>query len=156
MKINKKSIIFIILTIFVIFITPIQSRASTENYEAIKTSKIEKNEAIEKKITTKTFYIASEYNPIENPEKYEPSNPGQGDILIVTNKAGPIFNIITNIGIVTAVIVIIVIGIKYMIGSVEEKAEYKKTMVPYLIGAFMLASITVILKILAQIVSDIL
>ena len=31
-----------------------------------------------------------------------------------------------------------VIGIKYMMGSAEEKAEYKKTMIPYLIGAVLL------------------
>ena len=31
-----------------------------------------------------------------------------------------------------------VIGIKYMMGSAEEKAEYKKTMLPYLIGAIIL------------------
>ena len=31
-----------------------------------------------------------------------------------------------------------VIGIKYMMGSAEEKAEYKKTMIPYLVGAVIL------------------
>ena len=31
-----------------------------------------------------------------------------------------------------------VIGIKYMMGSAEEKAEYKKTMIPYLVGAIIL------------------
>jgi len=31
-----------------------------------------------------------------------------------------------------------VIGIKYMMGSAEEKAEYKKVMVPYIIGAVLL------------------
>ena len=36
---------------------------------------------------------------------------------------------------VLSVIVLIVLGIKYMLGSVEEKAEYKKTLLPYVIGA---------------------
>ena len=31
-----------------------------------------------------------------------------------------------------------ILGIKYMTGSAEEKAEYKKTMVPYLVGAVIL------------------
>ena len=36
---------------------------------------------------------------------------------------------------VLAVIILIVLGIKYMMGSAEEKAEYKKTLMPYVIGA---------------------
>lgn len=31
-----------------------------------------------------------------------------------------------------------IIGIKYMLGSTEQRAEYKRTMLPYLIGAIML------------------
>ena len=42
-------------------------------------------------------------------------------------------------------------GIKYMLGSVEEKADYKKDMIPYLIGAVLLFAITVIVKVLQQI-----
>ena len=37
-----------------------------------------------------------------------------------------------------AVGILMVLGIKYMMGSAEEKAEYKKTMIPYLIGAVLL------------------
>ena len=43
--------------------------------------------------------------------------------------------IITTIGVVVSVIALILLGIKYMMGSVEEKAEYKKTLMPYVIGA---------------------
>lgn len=42
---------------------------------------------------------------------------------------------LTGIGMAVSVIVLLILGIKYMIGSAEEKAEYKKTMIPYLIGA---------------------
>ena len=31
-----------------------------------------------------------------------------------------------------------IIGIKYMLGSVEEKAQYKKSLLPYIIGAVIL------------------
>lgn len=43
--------------------------------------------------------------------------------------------IISTIGSIASVIVLIVLGIKYMMGSAEEKAEYKKTLLPYVIGA---------------------
>lgn len=45
---------------------------------------------------------------------------------------------LTGIGMAVSVIVLLVLGIKYMIGSAEEKAEYKKTMIPYLVGAILI------------------
>ena len=53
----------------------------------------------------------------------------------VTNVGNQIITILTTIGVIASVIVLIVLGIKYMMGSAEEKAEYKKTMMPYIIGA---------------------
>ena len=46
-----------------------------------------------------------------------------------------ILGIVSMAASVLAVIVLIVLGVKYMMGSAEEKAEYKKTMMPYIIGA---------------------
>lgn len=46
-----------------------------------------------------------------------------------------VIGILQTVGIVLSVVVLIVLGIKYMMGSAEEKAEYKKTMIPYLVGA---------------------
>lgn len=56
----------------------------------------------------------------------------------IKSVGGKIVGIIQVIGIVIAVVVIMVVGIKYMMGSVEEKAEYKKTMMPYIIGAVLI------------------
>ena len=49
-----------------------------------------------------------------------------------------IIGIIQVVGSIAAVAVLVVLGIKYMMGSTEEKAEYKKTMIPYLIGAILI------------------
>lgn len=56
----------------------------------------------------------------------------------VQNMGGKIVGIVQAIGSVVAVLMLVVLGIKYMMGSSEEKAEYKKTMVPYLIGAILI------------------
>lgn len=48
-----------------------------------------------------------------------------------------IIKVITTVGSICSVVVLIILGIKYMMGSVEEKAEYKKTLLPYAIGAGM-------------------
>lgn len=51
-----------------------------------------------------------------------------------------ITNLLRTVGIFLAVGVMMVLGIKYITGSLEEKATYKKTMVPYLIGCFFIFS----------------
>lgn len=49
-----------------------------------------------------------------------------------------VVGILQTIGIVLSVVVLIVLGIKYMMGSAEEKADYKKSMLPYLVGAIVI------------------
>ena len=71
------------------------------------------------------------------------------------DKAEKILGAIRVIGIVTSVIVLSVIGIKYMLGSVEEKSEYKQTMVPYIIGAVLVFSGSAIPQIIYQIAKSI-
>ncbi len=57
--------------------------------------------------------------------------------------------IITKIIAVTvAVIILIVLGMKYMIASPGEKADVKKSMVPYVIGAFIVFAAAEIVRII--------
>lgn len=51
------------------------------------------------------------------------------------NIGGQVVTIVSVAGSIIAVVVLVVLGIKYMMGSAEEKAEYKKTLLPYIIGA---------------------
>lgn len=51
-----------------------------------------------------------------------------------TNMGNKIITAISTIGSIASVIVLVIIGIKYMLGSVEEKAQYKKALMPYFIG----------------------
>lgn len=43
--------------------------------------------------------------------------------------------IVSVVGSGISIIALMLLGVKYMMGSVEEKAEYKKTLFPYVIGA---------------------
>ena len=45
-----------------------------------------------------------------------------------------LYNILLVVGIIAAVIVGLIMGIKFMLGSVEEKAEIKTMVIPYIIG----------------------
>lgn len=73
----------------------------------------------------------------------------------VAEKAGVILEIITVIGMVLSIIMLIIIGIKYMLGSVEEKADYKKSMIPYLVGAILLFSGSILPSIIYNLVTQV-
>ena len=61
----------------------------------------------------------------------------------ITSLGNNIVGVLRTVGIVLSVIVLIVIGIKYMMGSPEEKSEYKKSMMPYIIGAALIFAASV-------------
>ena len=66
----------------------------------------------------------------------------------LTKVGNNIVTIIQVVGIVIAVIVLLVIGIKYMMGSASEKAEYKKTMIPYIVGAVLIFAGTSLVRVI--------
>lgn len=84
-----------------------------------------------------------------NTETFKPTS----DPLDPTTKklAGIVVGAITNVGSVVAIMALIIIGIRFVLGSVEEKAQYKESMKPYLIGAFLLFGILRIVDILYEI-----
>ena len=69
---------------------------------------------------------------------------------VMKNAGEKVLGIIQTIGVVGSVIILAVAGIKYMVGSVEEKADYKKALVPYCIGAIILFSSTTIANMVYQ------
>lgn len=96
-------------------------------------------------------YASSIRDPIDAPGWYNPGTNSDNSKLADIGKI--IVAIIQVIGIVASVIAIIVIGLRYMFGSVEEKANYKQTMIPYIIGIVMLLAITTLLQILYDFVT---
>lgn len=77
-------------------------------------------------------------------------NPNYSDQSGIAGVGQKIVNILATIGVVVAVIVLLVIGIKYMMGSASEKAEYKKTMIPYLVGAVLIFGTSAIAKVVVS------
>lgn len=68
----------------------------------------------------------------------------------VQSLGGKIMGVLQTAGVVVAVVILIVLGIKYMMGSASEKAEYKKTMIPYLVGAIFIFAAPTIANIVYQ------
>lgn len=90
-----------------------------------------------------------EFDPTANPNAYTFSNADDESKL--KEKVGVILGVINVIGVVASVITLMVVGINYMFGSIEEKAEYKKTAVIYCLGAALLFGGTTIPNILYNI-----
>ena len=60
----------------------------------------------------------------------------------LVTSAGSIVRLIRNIALIAGVILISVLGVKYMLGSAEEKADYKKSFIPLIIGAVVVMAAT--------------
>ncbi len=71
------------------------------------------------------------------------------------DKLGVVFSVVNAIGVILSVIILIILGIKYMLGSVEEKADYKKSMIPYIVGAAILFTGSFLPQLIYDIVKDI-
>lgn len=100
-----------------------------------------------------TFSFAT--SPIDNPDYFKPGAPNKTDSDKVVNKVKPIMNAISVIGTVVAVVTLAILGVKFMVGSVSEKAEYKKSMIPYLIGAVLLFATSGVVLLISNLTNDI-
>ena len=89
---------------------------------------------------------------ILDPDSFKPSSPT--GVTNTVRRANVIIGAIQTIGIVVSFISLMILGLKYMAGSVSEKAEYKKTMIPYLVGIVMLFTTTQLVALIAYIVED--
>lgn len=75
-----------------------------------------------------------------NPDSYKPSNLSESQSTI--DLANTLIGGIQAIGSIASVLALVLIGIKYMVGSTEEKAEFKETAIYYIIGAIFVFAIS--------------
>lgn len=84
---------------------------------------------------------ATKTNPLDPSTVQDNADYSMADDTLLTT-AGKIIGMIRNISVIAAVIIIMVLGVKYMLGSVEEKAEYKKSFMPLIIGIILVVAAT--------------
>lgn len=60
------------------------------------------------------------------------------DVTNLKNTSDMVYNILLILGICIAVIVASILGIKFMIGSAEEKAQIKDALIPFVIGCIVI------------------
>lgn len=71
------------------------------------------------------------------------------------NFSNSFYNILLTAGTAIAVIVGIIIGIQYMLGSVEQKADFKKLLIPYVVGCIVVFGSFGIWKMVIEIMANI-
>ncbi len=90
--------------------------------------------------TSSVFAAGTAVKPGDLESKVDYGNVNDRNNLMT--KAGKIMGMIRNVSAIAAVIIIMVLGVKYMLGSVEEKADYKKSFVPLIIGIVLVVAAT--------------
>lgn len=93
------------------------------------------------------FFICNQIYAID-PTEFKPKDPTQIESQDVLDIVGVILGTLRNASAVVAVIAIMIMGVKYILGSVEEKANYKETMFPYIIGCIMAVAGTTLVSFL--------
>lgn len=83
----------------------------------------------------------------------DPDNPLDEAALKDTSEF--IYNAFFSIAVVLAVAVGVIIGIQFIMGSIEEKAKVKETLIPYIVGVFVVFASFTIWKIAITIGNDV-
>ena len=125
--------------IFIVLIITF-SMLNTINISNAASRKIESTSAGKKTTTSSSTTSDSSSSTTFNPGDYKPDEVSNIEAKSVFTKTGVILGAVRNISAVASVIVLMMIGFKYIIGSAEEKANYKQTMVPYIIGCVLAVS----------------
>ena len=97
-------------------------------------------------------YIATEeeISVIHHPEQFKPVEENSNKL---TKIGKTILAVINILGVIIAVVALGIIGLRYMIGSVEERAQYKEIMIPYIIGVILLGGTTTIINIIYNLIN---
>lgn len=91
------------------------------------------------------YEVKADFNPGDIINKVgTEANTTNVDTTSLNTKAGKILAYIRNIAVIAGVIVITILGVKYMTGSLEEKAEYKKSFIPLIVGIIVIMAATAI------------
>lgn len=125
----KRKLLYIIMILILICIVPIKAFAATEIDDVINDGDnfLSHADSVETKINTSKL----------------------GEI------SGDIYNIALAAGMVIAVIVGLILGIQFMISTVEEKAKIKEILIIYIIGCIVLVASFTIWKVVMVILGNV-
>lgn len=87
-----------------------------------------------------------------NPNDYEPSDLTESYTTI--GMLNNVIGVFQAVGSIVSVLALVLLGIKFALGSAEEKAEYKQWMIYYVIGAILVFAISNISAVIYDVVNS--
>lgn len=136
---------------YIATIVSLTSTTKDNTYQALDGTEVENNS--KNNSNSSTNNNSPLMDPLENPDYYTPTNKGGNTELV--NFGNVIIGAMQVAGTIISVITLMIIGLKYMLGSIEEKASYKEKLIPYIIGAIMVFTIPNVLRVIWDLVSSI-
>lgn len=94
-------------------------------------------------------------NAISGADKFLKKGEEQVDESEIQQASNSLVNIFMAAGMIIAVVYVGILGIKYMFGAVEEKAEIKETLIPFIVGCVVVFGAFTIWKLIILIGSNI-
>ena len=128
MKSKRICLLILILTLMIVAVFPIKSYATEETHGG--GGGRHRAGEISTGNNSNPYYL--------NTDNYEPNELKTSDVGGLGVYGEKIAGFIRIIGTIISVGTLMIIGIRFMLGSAEEKAEYKDRMYPYIIGAVIL------------------
>ena len=150
-----KILMMIVIIMGILFISSLKVNAVENVYETVEVAATYEEDKII--ITTnnssgKGGNGLSDMTQDEALDKYKSNGVTGSDEL--SRRSNMLVTALQAIGTVVAVIMLSIIAIKYMISSVEERADYKQTMIPYVIGAGTLLIVSNLLGLIYSIIQN--
>ncbi len=139
MKKTKYIVITLLMIIMIIFPLTVNASAAKSAIEGAASG------AISGGSSSKGAFSKGTSSQI-NPNDYESSGPNSTDVKDMYRFGGSIAGVIQIVGTIVSAGAMIIIGIKYVMASADEKAEYRERMIPYFIGAVLLFGASNIVK----------
>ena len=150
-----KILMMIVIIMGILFISSLKVNAVENVYETVEVAATYEEDKII--ITTnnssgKGGNGLSDMTQDEALDKYKSNGVTGSDEL--SRRSNMLVTALQAIGTVVAVIMLSIIAIKYMISSFEERADYKQTMIPYVIGAGTLLIVSNLLGLIYSIMQN--
>ena len=143
-RLTKKILATLIIFIMIISINNIKTFALSNSSE---------DNAISGEVVGVIEIASSDFvDPTENPDWWEPTESEESEL---TEKAGILLGVINVLGVVSAVIALVLLGMKYFLGSVQEKADLKNSLWLYILGIILLVACTTIPNIIFNVSKDV-
>lgn len=155
MKKSKSLTIKIILLIIFLFAFLMHNVCFAEQRGQTPHTSVWETEGVSEQVHSSTGGTSQQQEENQNKQSskvttsnLKPDALTESDYKEVFDMTKTIMTTITVIGIVVSIIMVMALGIKYMVESIEERAEYKRTMLPMLVGAILIFASSTLVSII--------